>query len=202
MSVTSLTQEEMDAIMYDAREGDLLFLQEVFTDMIPSLLLPTIKDNITLSTPIHMAAGNGHLKTLEFLLSLIDHETAVQMANAPNESGNTPLHWACYSGHLDIVKLLVENYGANVYAKNSSNHDALHEAESNGRTEVENWLLLKFAVEEEISIDESGEDTKITYTPGSESYRLDKELSKNLGELGQEKNLNEVETKTESLSLQ
>lgn len=202
MSVTSLTQEEMDAIMYDAREGDLPFLKEVFTDMIPSLLLPIIKDNITLSTPIHMAAGNGHLETLEYLLSLVDHEQAVQMANAPNESGNTPLHWACYSGHLAIVKLLVEKYGADVYAKNSSHHDALFEAESNGKTEVENWLLLKFAVEEEVSIDESGENTKITYTPGRESYRIDKELPKNLEEMREERAMNEVEAKTETLALQ
>ncbi|RKP31711.1 ankyrin, partial [Metschnikowia bicuspidata] len=167
-------QEEMDAIMYDAREGDLEFLKEVFTEMIPGLLLPTIKDKITLSTPVHMAAGNGHLETLAFLLSLVDHDTAVALANTPNETGNTPLHWACYGGHLKTVKFLVEKHGADVYAKNSSLHDALFEAESNGKTEVENWLLLKFAVEEEVSIDESGEVTKITYTPGKESYAVDK----------------------------
>lgn len=204
MSVTSLTQEEMDAIMYDAREGDLDFLKEVFTEMIPGLLLPTIKDNITLSTPVHMAAGNGHLETLAFLLSLVDHDTAVALANTPNETGNTPLHWACYGGHLKTVKFLVENHGADVYAKNSSLHDALFEAESNGKAEVENWLLLKFAVEEEVSIDESGEDTKITYTPGKESYAVDKEMPRNIDELRQAKanTLNEVEAKTESMTLE
>lgn len=204
MSVTSLTQEEMDAIMYDAREGDLEFLKEVFTEMIPGLLLPTIKDKITLSTPVHMAAGNGHLETLAFLLSLVDHDTAVALANTPNETGNTPLHWACYGGHLKTVKFLVEKHGADVYAKNSSLHDALFEAESNGKTEVENWLLLKFAVEEEVSIDESGEVTKITYTPGKESYAVDKEMPRNIDELRQAKanTLNEVEAKTESMTLE
>lgn len=204
MTQVNLSQEEMDAILYDCREGDLPFLKEVFTEMIPGLVLPTIKDNITLSTPVHMAAANGHLETLKYLLSLVDHETGIQLANAQNESGNTPLHWACYSGHLEVVKYLIEEFGADVYAKNSSSHDALYEAENNGQTEVENWLLLKFAVEEEVSIDESGESTKITYTPGSESYAIDKELPKNLDSIRQNKEIGmaELNDKTESMNLQ
>ncbi|WPK24227.1 hypothetical protein PUMCH_001494 [Australozyma saopauloensis] len=203
MAVTSLSQEEMDAVLYDCREGDLDFLKEVFTEMVPALLLPTIRDENTLSTPIHMAAANGHLEVLQYLLSLVDRDTAVELANAKNDSGNTPLHWACYRGHLKIVQLLVEEFGADVYAKNSSSHDALFEAEHNGQTEVENWLLLKFAVEEEVSVDESGENTKITYTPGNESYAVDKEMPKNINALRQTQgSVDDVEKKTESLTLE
>lgn len=203
MKNSSLTQDEMDAIIYDAREGDLPFLKEVFTEMIPGLLLPTIKDNTTLSTPIHMAAANGHYETVKYLLSLVEHDIAVELVNALNESGNTPLHWACYNGHLDIVKLLVEEFGAEVYAKNSSHHDALFEAESNGQTEVGNWLLLRFAVEQEVTIDDSGEDTKITYTPGNESYAIDQETLKDLESLrySKENSVPEVENKTKGLKL-
>lgn len=203
MSVQSLTQEEMDAIIYDSREGDLPFLKEVFTEMIPGLLLPTIKDNITLSTPIHMAAANGHFETLKYLLSLVSHEEAIELANAKNDSGNTPLHWACYNGHLEVVKLLIEEYNADVYAKNSSSHDALFEAERNGKTDVENWLLLKFAVEEEISIDESGENTKITYTPGQESYAIDKELPQDMNALrnSDDSSVKDVQEKTQQMKL-
>lgn len=203
MAVTSLSQEEMDAVLYDCREGDLDFLKEVFTEMVPALLLPTIRDENTLSTPIHMAAANGHLEVLQYLLSLVDRDTAVELANAKNDSGNTPLHWACYRGHLEIVQLLVEEFGADVYAKNSSSHDALFEAEHNGQTEVENWLLLKFAVEEEVSVDESGENTKITYTPGNESYAVDKEMPKNIDALRQTLgSVDDVEKKTELLTLE
>ena len=35
---TELTQEEMDAVIYDAREGDLQTLKEIFTEILPQLL--------------------------------------------------------------------------------------------------------------------------------------------------------------------
>lgn len=194
MTVTSLTQEEKDAIIYDAREGDLEYLQQVFTEIIPGSLLPTIKDDITLSTPVHMAAANGHLAVVEYLLSLVDRSEAVALANAKNDTGNTPLHWAAFNGHLDIVKVLVEKYDADVYTKNSASHDALFEAEKNGKTEVENWMLLKFAPEETIKVEDVGEDTKITYTPGQESYEIDKQASDAL-KAAQE----DVEKKTQKL---
>lgn len=187
MSVTSLNQEEMDAILYDAREGDLEFLKLAFTSIIPGLLLPTVKDSITLSTPIHMAAGNGHLEVMEFFLSLVVPETAAEMVKAKNDSGNTPLHWAAFNGHLPVVKALVEKYGADVFEKNSSGHDAIFEAEYGKQEEVENWFLLKFAIEDDIKVDDSGEDTKITYTPGSESQRLDDEAADAAKKLAEEK---------------
>lgn len=177
MAVTSLTQEEKDAIIYDAREGDLEYLQEVFTSIVPGSLLPSIEDDITQSTPVHMAAANGHLAVVEYLLGLVLREEAVALANRANESGNTPLHWAAYNGHLNIVKLLVEQYDADVFAKNGSGHDALFEAETNGKSEVENWFLLKFAIEDDVKVEQSGDDTKITYTPGKESYELEKQAA-------------------------
>lgn len=72
--ITSLSQEEMDCIIYDAREGDLETLKEVFEE-IPKSLLLTIKDDITLSTPIHMAAANGHFEVIKYLLSIIPQST-------------------------------------------------------------------------------------------------------------------------------
>lgn len=202
MSVTSLNQEEMDAILYDAREGDLEFLKLAFPSIIPGLLLPTVKDSITLSTPIHMAAGNGHLEVMEFFLSLVSAEQAAEMVRAKNDSGNTALHWAAFNGHLAVVKALVEKYGADVFDKNSSGHDAIFEAENGGQEEVENWFLLKFAIEDDIKVDDSGEDTKITYTPGSESQRLDDEASEAAKNLAAEKkDVADVESQTAKLEL-
>lgn len=200
MSVTSLNQEEMDAVLYDAREGDLEFLKLAFPSIIPGLLVPTIKDSITLSTPIHMAAGNGHLDVMEFFLSLVTPEVAAEMVRAKNDSGNTALHWAAFNGHLPVVKALVEKYGADVFDKNSSGHDAIFEAENGGQEEVENWLLLKYAIEDDVQVDDSGEDTKITYTPGSESKRLDDEAAEAAKKLAQEC-VDNVESKTAQLEL-
>lgn len=199
MTVTSLNQEEMDAILYDAREGDLEFLKLALPSIIPGSLLPTVKDSVTGSTPVHMAAGNGHLEVLKFFLGLVTPEEAKLMVSAKNDSGNTALHWAAFNGHLPIVKLLVEEYGADVFDKNSSGHDAIFEAENGNQEEVENWLLLKFAIEDDVKIDELGEDTKITYTPGSESKRLDEEALEAKQKL--QKEVEEVKTLTEKLDL-
>jgi len=192
----------MDAILYDAREGDLEFLKLAFPSIIPGLLLPSVKDSITLSTQIHMAAGNGHLEVMEFFLSLVSAEQAAEMVRAKNDSGNTALHWAAFNGHLPVVKALVEKYGADVFDKNSSGHDAIFEAENGGQEEVENWFLLKFAIEDDIKVDDSGEDTKITYTPGSESQRLDDEASEAAKNLAAEKkDVADVESQTAKLEL-
>ena len=135
---TELTQEEMDAVIYDAREGDLQTLKEIFTEILPQLLT-TIKDDLTLSTPVHMAAGNGH---------------------------------------LDSVKLLCEEYNSDVFAKNAVGHDPMFEAENNNHSEVENWLLNKYAPENAFKVEENGEDTKITYTPGDVSREADEAAKK------------------------
>ena len=170
--ITSLSQEEMDCIIYDAREGDLETLKEVFEE-IPKSILLTIKDDITLSTPIHMAAANGHFEVIKYLLSIIPQKDAENLASQQNESGNTPLHWAAYNGHLSIVQLLCDEYNVDVFVKNSSDHDVMYEAENNGQEEIENWLLKKYAVEDNFTVDENDDETKITYKPGTESKEAD-----------------------------
>lgn len=169
---TSLTQEEMDCIIYDAREGDLDTLKEIFEE-IPKDLLLSIKDDITLSTPLHMAAANGHFEVIKYLLSIIPKKDAELLAAQQNESGNTPLHWAAYNGHLSIVQLLCDEYNVDVFVKNSSGHDVMYEAENNGQEEIENWLLKKYAVEDNFTVDENDDETKITYKPGTESKEAD-----------------------------
>lgn len=175
--VVELTQEEMDAVIYDSREGDLETLKEIF-DEIGANTLMTIKDDITLSTPLHMAAANGHLESVKYLLSILSKEDALKLASQKNESGNTALHWAAYSGHLEIVKLLCDDYNVDPFERNESGHDAIYEAENNNQAEVENWFLNKYAVEDDFKVEEDGEDTKITYTPGSESKEADERAAK------------------------
>lgn len=60
--------------------------------------------------------------------------------NLPNKSGNTPLHWAALNGHLDAVKILI-GAGAIPAIRNTAGHDAVYEAERNGKQDVVEWLL-------------------------------------------------------------
>lgn len=196
--VTSLTQEEMDCIIYDSREGDLETLQEIFAEIDPKLIL-TIQNETTLSTPIHVAAANGHLEVLKFLLGLVSKEEAQVLANKKNDSGNTPLHWAAFSGHLPVVQLLCEEYNADPFAKNEAKHDAIFEAEHNCKEEVENYLLNKYAIEDGFNVEDKDGDTKITYTPGKESKEADEiAAAASAASIASTK---DIETKTENLTI-
>lgn len=175
--IVKLTQEEMDAVIYDAREGDLQNLKEIFDEISPKVLVD-IKDDITLSTPIHVAAANGHTEVLDYLLSIISKEEAKTLVNAQNESGNTSLHWAAYNGHLEVIELLTSKYEGDVFIKNKSGHDVMFEAENNNRQDIEQWFLKKFSVEDDFKIEEGEEESKITYKPGTEIKEADEEARK------------------------
>lgn len=175
--LVELNQEEMDAVIYDARHGDLENLKEIFNEISPKVLV-TIKDDITLSTPIHMASANGHVEVLDYLLSIVSKEDAKQLANSQNDSGNTPLHWAAYNGHLKVVELLTDKYEGDVFIKNKSGHDVMFEAENNNKQEIEQWFLKKFSVEDDFKVEEGEEESKITYKPGTEIKQADEDARK------------------------
>ncbi len=61
------------------------------------------------ATPLHMAAGMGHLDVVRFLVQ------SKANVNQTRMDGVTPLMYAAHHGHYDIVKLLVQS-GANVHA--------------------------------------------------------------------------------------
>lgn len=188
--IVDLSQEEMDAVLYDTREGDLETLKEIFDEISPSLLLK-IKDENTLSTPIHMAAANGHLEVLDYLLSIVSKEDAKTLVNTPNESGNTPLHWAAFNGHLEVLKLMADKYEGDVLLKNQLGRDVMFEAETNDKEEIEQWFLKKYSVEDDFKVEEGEEELKITYKPGNESREAEKEAQE----------VNEVSQKTKDLNI-
>lgn len=158
----------MDYIILDARAGEMDNLKEIFMEISPSLL-KCIKDSETLNTPIHMAAGNGHLDVVKYLLSLLSKEDAEELAARKNNSGNSALHWAALNGHNEVVKLLADQYKVDVFSKNEAGRDSLFEAENGGHQELVNWMLKEYAVEDQIKVQDTDEDTRISYAPGNES---------------------------------
>ena len=68
------------------------------------------KDGSQITTPLIIAARNGHLNSVKILLSYkadIEDRGTVKIENDVIE-GSTPLWAAAASGHLDVVKLLIE----------------------------------------------------------------------------------------------
>ncbi|RZC83413.1 hypothetical protein C5167_046202 [Papaver somniferum] len=54
-----------------------------------------------LLSALHMAAANGHLGIVEYLI-----KSGVDL-NVCNAEKNTPLHWACLNGRIEVVKNLI-----------------------------------------------------------------------------------------------
>ncbi|KAL4203682.1 hypothetical protein AMTRI_Chr01g105130 [Amborella trichopoda] len=80
-------------------------------------------------TALHMAAANGHLEVVDYLIR------NGADPNASNMENNTPLHYACLNGHTQVVTKLTLA-GANVAALNSHEKSPVDEALSRGKMEV------------------------------------------------------------------
>ncbi|KAI1404959.1 ankyrin [Hypoxylon fuscum] len=158
-----LVEDEIDDLIYLARTGDNAeltgFLQELTAreDTTPAKILTWARGD-NLSTCLHMAAANGHAKTVALLLShfpppsktsigeaaTVASEASVETEkpyiNLENAFGNTALHWACLGGHLDIVKLLLSR-GASPTAENEKEQIPLDLAASNNHMHIVEFFL-------------------------------------------------------------
>ncbi|AMD21414.1 HER135Cp [Eremothecium sinecaudum] len=174
-----LDEEDQVAVVLDARSGDLDGLREIFTKFIHPKLLIECKDPETKSTPLHMAAANGHLEVIKYMLSIVEPENRKEWVNLQNQTGNTALHWATLNGHLDVVKLLCDEHEADPFIKNQFGFDAIYEAESKDKEEIETYYLTKYDVqpEDNENDDEPATTSNVQISEGTEIEQVTKEAT-------------------------
>ena len=91
-------------------------------------------------TPLHLAALNGHLEIVKFLVK--DCEADV---NKTNKWDKTPLHYAAEEGRIDVVQFLVQDCGVDVNQKNRYEETPLHLATQRRHKEIVEFLEKKMA---------------------------------------------------------
>ncbi|XP_030959587.1 ankyrin repeat-containing protein P16F5.05c isoform X1 [Quercus lobata] len=139
------TSDQVEALLEAARYDDL----DDVVSLASSGVSLDSKDSLG-RTALHMAAANGHLDVVEYLINrgvvmivkLLKEQFCEflvllyeQDLNAINEEKNTPLHWACLNGHIEVVKKLILA-GANVTELNSYERTPMDEAVSGGKMDV------------------------------------------------------------------
>ncbi|RUS31605.1 ankyrin repeat-containing domain protein [Jimgerdemannia flammicorona] len=116
----------------DINDDDLQVLEAKpnmdFNTQVPE---PSSLRDKTGSTPLHCAAGEGHLEIVQALVIEFG-----QNVNAVDDSGRTPLHFAAREGHADIVKILVADLGANGNVMDKFGYTPLHVAVEQGHVSV------------------------------------------------------------------
>lgn len=68
------------------------------------------------ASPLHWAAGSGHLDITRYLVEECACDPVQGQRGKRSFSGRTALHWAARNGHLDIVQYLVRNLGVDLEA--------------------------------------------------------------------------------------
>lgn len=109
----TMTEEEVDEILYCSRAGEVEDLEESIQKCLKENNLDDIlkhiqESNEAKNSPLHYAAANGHQQIVSFLVE----KSSLKSILAQNDAGNTPLHWAAFNGHLEIVKELIERIEA------------------------------------------------------------------------------------------
>ncbi|ORX78665.1 ankyrin, partial [Anaeromyces robustus] len=96
------------------------------------------KQNAYGSTALHMAAANGHIDIIKYLID--DCNLSKKELEIKNDEGNTPLHWAALNGYLEAVKLLMTS-GASGNIKNNADKEPGYYAELKGHQDIVNYIL-------------------------------------------------------------
>lgn len=88
------------------------------------------------NTPLHVAAMAPSPQMVKTLLNALDPDLAL----APNKDGETPLHLAISHGCLESV-IILQNFGADVFATTAHGDTVLHLAASSGNDAIADYFL-------------------------------------------------------------
>lgn len=103
---------------------------------------PIQEDEITI---LHRAVENGYFQAVEYLVQLqvaqFLRQEGRQNIDAHDDSRKTLLHLASEAGDVDLVKLLVNKYGANIEAVDRLGRTPLHWASIGNATDVVEFFV-------------------------------------------------------------
>ncbi|KAF9915110.1 hypothetical protein BX616_006871 [Lobosporangium transversale] len=149
--------ESLEELIECARYGELEEIQGMVKSLGPEKAKTVLSQQSEYGkTPLHMAAANGHIDIVEYLISIISPEAI----NIQNEQGNTALHWAATNGHVKVVEALVSKGKADYKLKNAAGHTAMVEAEIQEREKVVAWMLINTEPDEELQEEDDNDDNE------------------------------------------
>lgn len=185
MMFEKLDFEDKESIVLDSRFGELESLKDIFENMVdPSLIITDNIEDENGNTPLHMAACNGHLDVIKYLLQLLENNALIkkdriyEWVAAKNNSGNTALHWATLTNQLEVIKFLCENWKADPLISNNLGQDSIFVSETNQLQEIEKYYLNNYDIEpEEEEEEEEGQNEDIKFSSEDVCYKEGTEIN-------------------------
>ncbi|KAH9920964.1 cytoplasmic protein [Fomitopsis serialis] len=165
MSLATPTADDIEDLLLSCRYGDLEDVQQ-FVDRFGPDPLNDARDERG-NTVLHMAAGNGHTETLEYLL----RHVSPALLSAQNDARSTALHWAALNSHLAVAQALVKfpnGPGLDLIdVKNEAGRTPLGEAENVGWEEGAKWFV------EVMNLDESAKGEELQVAEDAEKIEVE-----------------------------